>query len=518
MGYKSAAVGHRRLAAGPKGAAAPAGAAPEPCGPTHHAIHNATRSLVIVEPERPTVRPDSRTFMAPPIVRFAPSPTGRIHIGNARTAFMNFLFAKRHHGQFILRFDDTDVERSREEYAEGIEIDLAWLGIRPDLIVRQSQRHPFYDAAAQKLREESRLYPCYETGEELERRRRLQQVRGLPPIYDRAALALTAADRERHESEGRRPHWRFKLNHQIVRWNDLVRGESHIDCASLSDPVLLREDGSYLYTLPSVVDDIEFKISAIIRGEDHVTNTAVQIQLFQALAGPDSAPRFGHHNLLTSASGEGLSKRSGALSIAALRESGVEPLALAAFAVLTGTSDSVHPIQSLDELAADFELTHVSRNQARFDPVELAALSARTLHQMPYLAVRERLAAQDIAGHKAEAFWLAVRGNLSTFLDVVEWWRIVEGEIEPIIEDKDYAATALGLLPPEPWDAETWGQWTSALKTATGRKGRALFHPLRLALTGREAGPELAALLPLIGRLKAEARLSAPGASSRRDP
>lgn len=452
--------------------------------------------------------------MAPPIVRFAPSPTGRIHIGNARTAFMNFLFAKRHHGQFILRFDDTDVERSREEYAEAIEIDLAWLGIRPDLTVRQSQRHRFYDAAAQKLREEARLYPCYETAEELERRRRRQQARGRPPIYDRAALALTAADREKLESEGRRPHWRFKLDHQIVRWDDLVRGESHIDCASLSDPVLVREDGSYLYTLPSVVDDIEFKISAIIRGEDHVTNTAVQIQLFEALAGPGTAPQFGHHNLLTSASGEGLSKRSGALSIAALRESGIEPLALAALAVLTGTSDSVHPIQSLDELAADFELTHVSRNQARFDPVELAGLSARTLHQMPYVAARDRLAAQDIAGHKAEAFWLAVRGNLSKFLDVVDWWRIVEGEIEPIIEDEDYASTARRLLPPEPWDAHTWGEWTAALKAASGRKGRALFHPLRLALTGREEGPELAALLPLIGRAKAEARLSAPAASS----
>jgi len=262
--------------------------------------------------------------------------------------------------------------------------------------------------------------------------------------------------------------------------------------------------------LPSVVDDIEFKVTHIIRGEDHVTNTAVQIQLFDALARPGAAPVFGHHNLLTSADGEGLSKRSGALSIGVLRDSGIEALALAAFAVLTGTSDSVHPVQSLDELASALELSHVSRNQARFDPAELASLSARTLHQLPYEAVRERLLAYDITGYKAEAFWLAVRGNLSVFLDVVEWWRIVEAGIEPVREDHELLEAALGLLPEEPWDAGTWAQWTAALKAQTGRKGKALFHPLRLALTGREEGPELAALLPLIGRLKAEARLSAP--------
>src|SRR6185437_14170024 len=283
--------------------------------------------------------------MSPPIVRFAPSPTGRIHIGNARTALMNFLYARKHHGQFILRFDDTDMERSKEEYAQAIEVDLAWLGIVPDLTFRQSQRAALYRAAADSLRAAGRLYPCYETAEELDRRRKRQQARGLPPIYDRAALALTPEDRTRLEAEGRRPHWRFKLDHVIAHWHDLVRGESHIDCASLSDPILVREDGSYLYTLPSVVDDIEFKITHIIRGEDHITNTAVQIQLFEILAGSGSLPVFGHHNLLTSATGEGLSKRSGALSIGTLRDNGIESLALAAFAVLTGTSASVHPVQ-----------------------------------------------------------------------------------------------------------------------------------------------------------------------------
>jgi glutamyl-tRNA synthetase len=446
--------------------------------------------------------------MTGPIVRFAPSPTGRIHIGNARSALMNFLFAKKNHGQFILRLDDTDLERSKEEYAQAIEVDLAWLGIRPDAIFRQSQRFASYDDAAARLRAASRLYPCYETAEELDRKRKRQQARGLPPVYDRAALSLSTEDKARLKAEGRRPHWRFKLDQTIIRWNDLVRGESHIDCASLSDPVLIREDGSYLYTLPSVVDDIEMKISHITRGEDHVTNTAVQIQMFIALADEAAVPVFAHHNLLTTVSGEGLSKRTGALSLGDLRDAGIESLALAACAVLTGTSDAIQPVQSLDELVAIFDLSHVSRNQARFDPAELAALSARTLHQASFESMRERLAVYDIVGFKAEAFWLAVRANLSIFSEVIDWWQVVEGDIEPCSEEPEFLATALSLLPEEPWDQKTWGEWTAALKTRTQRKGKALFHPLRLALTGREQGPELAALLPLVGRIKAAARLS----------
>jgi glutamyl-tRNA synthetase len=446
--------------------------------------------------------------MPHPIVRFAPSPTGHIHIGNARTALLNFLFAKKFRGQFLLRFDDTDVARSKEEYVRSIEADLVWLGAKPDAVIRQSARFPLYAAAAQKLREAGRLYPCYETADELDRKRKRQQARGLPPVYDRAALTLSSEERAKLEAEGRRPHWRFKLEHKIVRWNDLVRGDSHIDCASLSDPVLLREDQTYLYTLPSVVDDIEQKITHIIRGEDHVTNTAVQIQLYEALAGPQNLPAFAHHNLLFSASGEGLSKRTGALSIGALREAGIEPLAVAAAAVLTGSSTALHPVASLDELKASFDLGELSRTQARFDRGELAALSARTLHALSFEAVRDRLAAHDIVGRKAEPFWLAVRGNLSTFLDIVGWWRVVEAAIEPRIEDVAYLAQARETLPEEPWDDGVWANWTRVLKQATGRKGRALFHPLRLALTGRDDGPELAALLPLIGRAKAAARLS----------
>ena len=441
-----------------------------------------------------------------PVVRFAPSPTGRIHIGNARTALFNWLFARRAEGQFVLRFDDTDVERSREEYAQSIEVDLRWLGVEPDRTVRQSERFALYDAAAERLKAAGLLYPCFETADELDRRRKRQIARGLPPVYDRAALALTDSDRQRLVADGRRPHWRFRLEHRIVEWTDLVRGPSHIDCASLSDPVLIREDGTYLYTLPSVVDDIDLGITHVIRGEDHVTNTAVQMQLFEALAA-SRAPVFGHHNLLATASGEGLSKRSGALSIGGLRDAGVESLAVAALAVLTGSSDSVHAVASLSELMQQFDLTHVSRNAAKFDPAELSALSARTLHLLPFEAVRERLAAHEIAGFRAEDFWLVVRGNLNSFADAIDWWRVVEGAIEPMIEDGGFAMAAAELLPPEPWDGKTWAAWTAAVKDKTGHKGRALFHPLRLALTGREQGPELAALLPLIGRIKASARL-----------
>lgn len=447
--------------------------------------------------------------MPHPIVRFAPSPTGAIHIGNARTALLNALYAARHHGDFILRFDDTDAERSREDYAAAIEVDLAWLGIAPDLTLRQSARGALYDAAAEKLREAGRLYPCYETAEELERKRRLQQARGRPPVYDRAALALTAQERAAFEAQGRRPHWRFLLDRTTVRWDDLIRGASHVDSASLSDPVLIRADGSYLYTLPSVVDDLDCKVTLVIRGEDHVANTAVQIELFEALAGAGAAPRFAHHNLLTTASGEGLSKRSGALSIGRLREAGVEALAVAACAVQIGSSAPLHPVASFRQLVGEFDLALLSRAPARFDEADLEALSARTLHGFDFETVRDRLAAHDVVGARAEPFWLAVRGNLRTFLDVVEWWRVVDGEIAPPDqpEEADFLAAAAAALPPEPYDARSWSQWTQGLKESFGRKGRALFHPLRLALTGREDGPELAALLPLIGRVRASARL-----------
>ncbi|SIP99297.1 glutamate--tRNA ligase [Bosea sp. TND4EK4] len=442
------------------------------------------------------------------LVRFAPSPTGYLHIGNARPALFNWLFARRHGGRFLLRYDDTDIARSKPEYADAIAEDLAWLGIVPDLVIRQSERLSIYDAAAERLRAAGRLYPCYETADELDRRRKRQLARGLPPIYDRAALKLTEEQKAAFEAEGRKPHWRFLLEARDVTWDDLVRGASHVDCASLSDPVLVREDGSYLYTLPSVVDDIETGVTHVIRGEDHVTNTAVQAQIFEALGA--ALPVFGHHNLLTTASGEGLSKRLGHLSLRGLRDSGVEPLAVAALAVLVGTSDAVRPVASLDELAGLVELAHVSRAPAKFDEHELEALSARTLHQMPYERVAERLTEAGIPG--GEPFWQAVRGNLTKLDEAKIWWQVVQGKVTPVIADRDFARRAAELLPAEPFDATTWKSWTQGVAAATGAKGKALFMPLRQALTGLDHGPELAALLPLIGRDKALKRLAGESA------
>lgn len=440
-----------------------------------------------------------------PVFRFAPSPTGLIHVGNARTALLNALLARRGGGTFILRFDDTDAARSRTEYAEAISADLAWLGIPPDRVEHQSARLALYAAAAERLKAAGRLYPAYETEAELDLKRGLQRARGLPPVYDRAALALTAADRARLEAEGRAPHWRFKLEHGQVTWTDGVRGPQHVDTASLSDPVLVRADGTYLYTLPSVVDDLDMGVTDVVRGEDHVTNTAVQIELIAALGGV--APRFAHHNLLTLPNGEGLSKRLGHLSLTALREAGQEPLAVAALSVLVGTSEAVVPVESLEALSAKIELRHISRAPARFDPADLPALTARTLHHMPFDAAQPRLAAAGITG--GEAFWTAIRGNLALFADAAIWWAVCSAPLTPAIDpaDVDFLAQVAEVLPPEPWDAGTYKAWIAQAKAVGGRSGKGLFHPIRLALTGRENGPELASLLPLMGRARARARL-----------
>ena len=442
--------------------------------------------------------------MTAPIVRFAPSPTGRIHIGNARTALLNYLFAKRAGGQFILRYDDTDLERSTREFADGIATDIEWLGIKPDQIIRQSERFDLYNEAADRLRAMGRLYACYETEDELERKRKRQAARHLPPVYDRAALKLTVEEKTSFEAEGRTPHWRFQLEDRSVEWNDLVRGHSHVDSASLSDPVLIRADGSYLYTLPSVVDDIAMGVTHVIRGEDHVTNTGVQIQIFEALSG--RSPQFGHHNLLTNASGEGLSKRLGHFSIASLREGDREPMAVASLAVLVGSSEAVRAVPTMDELGALVDLARLSRAPAKFDEHELDGLNAKLLHQVDYASVASRLARLGIEG--GEPFWLAVRGNLALLADAVEWDKMLKGPIARAEGlDAAFLSAALACLPPEPWDHETWGAWTAKVKEATGRKGKELFMPLRLALTGLEHGPELKFLLPLIGEAKARERL-----------
>ncbi|MCE1235197.1 MAG: glutamate--tRNA ligase [Hyphomicrobiales bacterium] len=444
--------------------------------------------------------------MTAPIVRFAPSPTGLIHIGNARTALLNFLHAETHGGGFILRYDDTDVERSRREFADAIAEDLAWLGVTPTRVERQSERTGVYRAAVAKLKAMGRLYPAYETPDELERRRRRQLARGLPPIYDRAALRLTPDEIAAFEAEGRRPHWRFKLDGRAVSWDDGVRGPQTVDTASLSDPVLVRADGSFLYTLPSVVDDIDMGVTDVIRGEDHVTNTGVQIEIFEALGGP--VPRFAHHNLLAATTGEALSKRLGSLSIRSLREAGYEAMTVASIAVLIGSSEEVHAYGSLAELAPHAELSAMSRSTAKFDPHELDTINARLVHHLDYDAVRARLAALD--ADLGEAFWLAVRDNLAKLADAVEWAEVARSDAVSVKADGegDFLAEAARLLPEEPWDETTWGTWTKAVQTATGRKGKALFLPLRLALTGRDHGPEMKRLLPPIGRKATSARLS----------
>lgn len=443
--------------------------------------------------------------MSGPIVRFAPSPTGLIHLGNARTALLNALYARKTGGAFILRLDDTDRARSEERFAQAIKQDLAWLGIPPDKIETQSSRIGRYEAALAKLREMNRVYACYETEEELDRKRKRQLGRGLPPVYDRAALTMSDQDRVKFESEGRKPYWRFKLDHRVIKWNDLVRGEIAIDTASLSDPVVCRADGTWLYSLASVVDDIDMQVTHIIRGEDHITNTIAQLDMFAALGGV--APTFAHHNLLTLPGGEGLSKRFGSLSIQSLREAGQEALAVAAAAVLTGTSLAVEPVENLEALTEKIDFKKISHGSARFDPADLDALTAKTLHEAPFTSVSERLKAFGVGG--GEKFWLTVRGNLARLSDAKEWWDIVSLPLASKIEDadRDFCKLAETLLPAEPWSDKVWDEWLAAIKPAANRKGRELFHPFRIALTGRENGPELRVLLPLIGRARASARL-----------
>ncbi len=447
-------------------------------------------------------------------VRFAPSPTGRLHIGNIRTAVLNYLYAVKTGGRFLLRLDDTDTERSTEAFAQGIHRDLDWLGLTTDWHARQSDRLELYDEVAASLKASVALYPCFDSEDELDRRRKRQMARGLPPIYDRAALKLTPSELSAFDAEGRKPHWRFRLPNTegssdlkplptIVSWNDLIRGDQTVDLGSLSDPVLIRADGTYLYTFTSVVDDIDFGITHIVRGGDHVTNTGVQISIFEALGA--TAPAFGHHSLLVDGEGKALSKRIDSLSVEGLRANGYEPMAVVCHAALVGTSEAIAPYTSLAPLADALDFTRISLSPARFDVSELDGLNSRLLHMLEYADVSGRLAEMGVGGD--EEFWLAVRGNLEKLGDTKLWWNVVAGEIEPAIEDRAFLERAAELLPNEPWDESTWSAWTGAVKQQTGAKGRALFHPLRLALTGREAGPELKTLLPLIGRERSLKRL-----------
>ena len=441
--------------------------------------------------------------------RFAPSPTGLLHVGNARAALYCFLFAKKHDGQFVLRLDDTDRERSTQAFADAIKADLDWLGLKWDETARQSDRFERYDAVFETLVAQGHVYACYETPEELERKRKRQLAQGKPPVYDRAGLAMSADEKAALEAEGRSAHWRFKLSGNQVTWRDFVRGEQKIDTASVSDPVIRRADGSWLYTLPSVVDDLDMNISHVIRGEDHVTNTAAQVELIAALSG--EVPEFAHFSLTLGADGSGLSKRLGSLALADLRDSGLEPISLNAHIARLGTADPVVPAQTMQEIIDGFDMARLGRAPARFDPEDVTRLNARILHETPYAAVAERLA--EIGAPAQAEFWEAMRGNIEKFADMQNIMALINGPITPVVErdNADYIAQARALLPDAPLDTESWSDWTGRLKDETGRKGRALFMPLRMALTGQSHGPEMQHLLYHIGYDEAVARLEAAG-------
>ncbi len=441
-------------------------------------------------------------------VRFAPSPTGNLHVGNLRTALVNYLFARKTGGQFMLRIDDTDTERSTTAFETSIRNDLKWMGMDWDVEDRQSERLARYDQALAELRDAGRAYPCFETAEELSLKRKAQLSAGRPPVYDRAALKLSAEQIAAFEAEGRRPHWRFKLDDAEVRWHDLVRGDVAYHMSSLSDPVLMREDGRVIYTMASVVDDIDHGISHIIRGEDHVTNSAAQIQLFEALGA--KPPTMGHVALLAGADGEGLSKRLGSLSISELREQGIEAMAIASLLARIGTSDPVNPTSDMAMVIEGFDISRFGRATAKFDPAELAQVNARVVQELSFESVAGRLEAMGIGG--GEAFWLAVRDNIGTVGEAGEWWHICTTSIAPVIDDAEVTKAAAECLPEGALEAEIWADWTRAIAASTGKKGRGLFMPLRLALTGKEKGPELAPLLAFMGRERVIARLQGQSA------
>ena len=432
------------------------------------------------------------------VARFAPSPTGRLHVGNIRTALHNYLFAKKHGGTFILRIDDTDRERSTAEFDQAIRDDLDWMGLKPDTIVRQSERFDLYEREFQRLKEAGRVYACYETPEELELRRKVLLGRGLPPVYERKPDDAPVP-------EGRAPHWRFRLDHdQPIVFNDLIRGEQRFDPKLLSDPVVRREDGSWLYLLPSVIDDVDLGVTDVVRGEDHVSNSAAQTQMFEALGA--KPPQFAHEALLVAAEGK-LSKRLGSYGAEHLRAEGVEPMAMLSVLARIGTSQPVEPVADLDELAAGFDFSTFGRAPAHFDPNEVVLINARLLHKLDYAAVKEHL--PDGA---TEQDWLLLRPNLQRLSDFAGWFAVLHGEIDPpnlsheerlLVKDAAAAAEKLD------WSAEPWRALTEEMKASTGKKGRELFHPLRLALTGRESGPEMAGLVVAMGRARAVRRLEA---------
>lgn len=439
------------------------------------------------------------------LTRFAPSPTGYLHIGNVRTALVCYLLTKSQGGEFMLRLDDTDTERSKSEYAEQIQKDLKWLGLEWDQFARQSERMDRYEEVKRELIKAGRVYACYETQEELEIKRKMLLGRGLPPVYDRAALKLTNEEKQALEAKGRKPHWRFKLDETAtIEWNDLVKGPVKFEAKNISDPVIIRENGAPTYMLPSTVDDADFGITHVVRGEDHVSNTAIQIQMFEALGA--KPPIFAHTSLLKTKEGK-LSKRVGGFDIGALREEGVQPMAITSLLARLGTSDSVELRQNVEELVKHFDISRFTKTAANYDVEDVYRLNKKLLHAMSFEEAKEKL-----PSGVDEDFWLSVRANISSFDEVREWWSICRESLTPEIEDASFTAEASTLLPAGEWNEATWNEWIEQVKAKTGRKGKQLFMPLRKALTAREHGPELQYILPLIGREKAEARLAGKAA------
>ena len=440
-------------------------------------------------------------------VRFAPSPTGILHVGSARTALIVWLFARKNKGSFMLRIDDTDLVRSKEENVEDIMSGLTWLGLNWDSFARQRDRGAEYERTIQKLKDNGRLYPCYETEEELALKRKTLLQQKLPPLYDRGALNLTDAQKKEFEAKGRKPHWRFKLEHKPIIWNDLVRGKVEFHGKDMSDPVLVREDGRPLYHICSVIDDIDFGITHVVRGEDHVTNSASHVQMFEALGA--TPPQLAHVTLLGDMEGGKLSKRKGSLGIKSLAEEvGIERMALISLIARIGTSDPIEPLFSMDDVIQSFDFGKYSRNLPKFDEEELYRLNKKILHKTEFKDIKDRLASLGLTNID-EHFWNAVRPNLEVLSDIKDWWHVAKGPVQPVIQDADFAKAAAELLPVDPWDNTTWDTWVNAVKTKTGRKGKELFMPLRCALTGQEHGPELKELLPLIGRQRVLERLKA---------
>ena len=431
--------------------------------------------------------------------RFAPSPTGLLHVGNVRSALLNWSYSKKNYGQFILRIDDTDRSRSTKEFENKIKENLTWLGVKWDKTFNQSDRIDNYKLKIEKLKKDGRLYPCFETAEELSLKKKSLLSTGKPPIYDRASLLLNDADIDEKIKSGQKPHWRFKVNDSIIEWNDLIKGNVKFDPKNLSDPILIREDGSLLYHLPSVIDDIEEGISHIIRGEDHISNTAFHIQIFEALGG--SIPEFAHHPFLTDQDGKGFGKRLGSLSIENLKAEGYEDVSIINYLINIGSSEDIKPETIKDNIIENFDIKNISTSSAKFSEVVLKSLNSDILKNYKFEQVKKRInfINNDI---DLEKLWIFSHNNIFFIKDIIIWSKIIM-EIFDISDHNisdDFIQTAVESIPYEPFNYESWNIWTKSISEKTGLKGRNLFMPLRLILTGKDKGPELKNFLPLLDK------------------